>query len=105
MPTKIDPLVLTDAEELNRKHPTTFKIPSKAVRDNLQVGHYAKLCFDDKERMWVLVEKRIVTKAGIKYKGVLNNDPVVVRMKDGDEVHFEPRHVYSVLDGEGESIS
>jgi hypothetical protein len=112
MPTKVSNIILTDAEEQNKRHPDTFKILPRLTRDNLQPGQYAKLCFHPgpeaseirAERMWVLIRTRTPTNDGVKYVGELNNDPVAVPIKCGDTIHFGPQHVLQALDGEGDSL-
>ena len=80
---------LTDAEKRNRENPDTFQIPDKEERENLPVGAFAKLIFNDRERMWVRITEFTTT----DYEGVLDNEPVVVKMKIGDKVRFKAKHV------------
>ena len=84
---------LTDAVERNRLHPDTFYVPPEAERKNLKVGDFAKLGFEDRERMWVLVTGKI----GGLYVGTLANDPMSIDMKFGDKVEFEQHNIMDIL--------
>lgn len=96
-------VALVDAEARNRAHPDTFEIPPKKVREEIALGDYAKLIFDDRERMWVQVTKRFTIDEKVVYHGTLNNDPVSIPdLADGDEVVFEPKHVICVMEGHDE---
>ena len=81
----------------------TFGLPPDEERKNMKVGEYAKVSFQipqgfpgdpNVERMWVLIQK--VTAPG-EYEGILNNDPVIVPMQDGDEVKFKWNNVIGTL--------
>ena len=66
------------------------------MRKSLQPGDHAKLVFDQGEggeRMWV----RITSVNDGKYRGVLANNPVLVDLRLGRRVTFEPRHVVGAL--------
>ena len=67
-----------------------FYVPSETERDSLCRGDFAKLIFNDEERMWVLVTA--VLGRG-RYKGELRNHPVAVPLRYGDEISFESRHI------------
>lgn len=82
---------LTDAEEMHRLHPTTFHLPPLSERTTLRAGDLAQVCFGGEERMWVLIS---AVNPGPVYVGELNNIPIVMDMKLGQAVTFEPRHVY-----------
>jgi hypothetical protein len=84
---------LGNAEERSAQHPTTFHIPSREERTSLNIGEYAKLIFDDRERMWVCVTDIVAD----GYVGSLANDPVAVDMEHGDEVRFRPEHIADIL--------
>ena len=84
---------LTNAVERNRLHPDTFYVPPEDERRNLKVGDFAKLGFEDRERMWVLV----TGKEGDLYFGLLSNTPMSVDMKYGDKVEFEQHHIMDIL--------
>lgn len=84
---------LTDAEAMNRAHPQTFEIPPEEERRTLKINDLAKVCFANQERMWVQVTQ---VRPGPMYVGKLNNSPIVVDMKIGQRVEFEPRHVHQI---------
>lgn len=84
--------MLVDADARNEDCPDTFDLPS--IRDRLSPGDHAKLVFRPGERLWVLVEK--VYSDPVAYEGTLLDEPAVVRLKVGQHVRFEPRHVVDV---------
>ena len=86
---------LVDVVERAEKF-STFSIPPLEERATLAPGDYAKLVFDDAERMWVKVTR--VNDDG-SYRGVLDNDPVIVELKPGAKVTFSPQHVCAILRG------
>jgi hypothetical protein len=91
---------LDDGEERNRQDPTTFLIPPREARENLEPGQIVKLLFaitagggEQVERMWVVVNRR----DGTEYVGALDNQPTATdRMRPGMEVRFQPRHVIAI---------
>lgn len=93
-------MALVDAEQMHRSNPDTFEIPPKAERHSLNIGDSAKVCFDNKERMWVqVVAMRLPRRNKAeppRYAGKLDNIPIVVDMTVGQRVEFEPRHIYQI---------
>jgi hypothetical protein len=83
---------LINVEKRAKDNPKTFEIPDLLERQNLKMGHFAKLIFNDKERMWVKVTEVLEG----SYVGTLANEPVVVKMKFGDRVEFEPKHIADI---------
>jgi len=88
---------LADCVQRNKEHPETFHIPSVDEKSLLGKGDYVKLCFETKsggsERMWV----EITEIEGNSFKGVLDNNPVVVNeLTCGDELQFELKHIASI---------
>jgi len=90
---------LEDGEQLNKKNPRTFHIPSKVERDTLKTGDIVKLIFlfDDEgsmpERMWV----KIISKDENQYKGILDNDPYTTKtIKAGDDVIFGSENIIQI---------
>ena len=93
---------LVNTEALHAAHPDTFWIAARAVRADLQVGQYAKLCFEPAdgsgggERMWVLITA--VDENGY-YTGTLDNnpfDPEGLGVQADDTVSFGPEHIYDL---------
>lgn len=85
-------ITLLDGVALHAAHPATFHIPSQSEKAGVRVGDHVKIGFTDgmhTERMWVLVIDEGC--------GILDNDPVILSMKDGDAVRFEPRHLLAIL--------
>jgi hypothetical protein len=78
-----DGWTLASAEDRHAANPETFLIPSLEARASLRPGDAAKLLFEIEtwengqvvdrgiDRMWVIVKSR----AGDRYRGVLDNDP------------------------------
>lgn len=100
---------LIDCVKRNKVNPATFHIPNKEERQNLQIGDYAKLIFNDKERMWVQITKKVSSE---KYQGSLANDPYDkdkdIDLKFGDEIQFGIKHICDIMKQrvvENESIS
>jgi uncharacterized protein YegJ (DUF2314 family) len=83
---------LTDAVERNEAHPDTFEIPDTESRTSVPFGHYVKIGFDNRERMWV----KVTEKHGDLCVGTLANDPVAVNLNFGDRVEFTERNVMDI---------
>lgn len=85
-------ITLLDGVERNRMFPSTFEIPSDEAKMAVQPGDFVKIGFElgrQCERMWVEVKG-----AGF---GELNNDPVMMPMVCGEPVHYENRHILSII--------
>ena len=81
---------LVDAVQRSQSS-STFFIPSLDERMSLCRGDFAKLIFNNEERMWVKVTG---VEGGGRYVGELRNHPVVVdSVRYGDSIHFEARHI------------
>jgi hypothetical protein len=89
---------LIDAEVRAARYPKKFRLPPKAERHALVIGAFAKLIFDDRERMWVEVTNR---EHGGWYRGELRNDPYGLPGAYGDAVRFHARHVIEIESAEG----
>lgn len=86
---------LTNVEERARAHPQTFEIPLEIDRRTLKPGDWAKLIFNDAERMWVMVDKQYENGG---YRGLLRSDPLCVsNLRRGDVVMFQPHHVAGII--------
>lgn len=95
---------LADGETRNAEAPRSFFIPSRAERESLKPGDYAKLLFDvvdpepddpGAERMWVQV---LGTENG-RYVGALTNTPgAITTISVGGRVDFGPEHVIGTLE-------
>ena len=105
---------LLDGEQLSREAPQTFHIPELALRQNLQLGDFAKLTFEiavegekypSVERMWVVIRER--TPSG--YLGVLDNEPDCISENDRfwleAEVPFDHRHIIAVQGSDEASVA
>lgn len=86
--------ILVDVEKRARENPVTFRIPTVTDRKSLKKGDCAKLIFDDKERMWVVIDKRL---PGGSYQGHLDSTPITTPLERGDEIVFKPHHVASIM--------
>ena|ERR1700759_3759103 len=111
---KRDGWCLLDGEQLHREAPQTFHIPDLALRQNLQLGDFAKLIFEiaiegdeypSVERMWVVIRER--TPSG--YLGILDYQPDSISENDrfwlGTEVPFDHRHIIAVQGGDAASVA
>ena len=92
---------LVNVESMARKHPDTFKIADRSMRERHKKGDLVKLIWEEKgrgaggERMWVKVTE-VARNGSVRYEGELNNAPVVVSdLELGDKVKFGPQHVAS----------
>lgn len=84
---------LSNARSLGVLHPDTFEVPDPLELSSLEIGRFVKLCFNDKERMWV----KITEIDGESLKGTLANQPVVVlNLNHGDPIEFSLCHVYDI---------
>ena len=90
---------LASAESRAAEH-ASFKIPSRAEREGLRVGDFAKLIFIESveggplhgERMWVEIAR--VEGTHYRYRGLLRNTPVQIQDLDaGASIEFGPEHV------------
>jgi hypothetical protein len=82
--------VLTDVESRN---------PDMPSPGELREGDLVKLSFKTPkgsrvagESMWVVVKGR----SGKSYKGILNSYPVIMKLRFGAPIKFQPRHVIDV---------
>lgn len=94
---------LIDGVARNKAYPRTFEIPGEKERTSLTAGMFAKCGFESAagggERMWVIVKRRVGKGANLHYKGVLDNDPIVLtHIKLKDRVTFWPEHILSILE-------
>lgn len=90
---------LQNVEVQHRKHPDSFEIAPRRARAQLRPYDLAKVIllldppppFGPKaERLWVMVTR---VEADGRYVGKLDNEPVLVRAKLGDEIRFGPEHI------------
>jgi len=72
----------------------TFELPEDSVRRSLVEGCFAKLVFDEAERMWVKITK--VVSEGV-YEGELDNVPVCVDLECGAHIEFEWKHIIDFI--------
>jgi hypothetical protein len=80
---------------------TSFEIPSRRKRENLQPGDLVKLVFKDiGERLWVEVRERLVSRENLhtrmSYIGVIDSSPLHFSVRQNDEVIFGPEHVADI---------
>lgn len=98
---------LDDAEAIHNEFPTSFWLPPREARDNLQAQQLVKLIFriltaDEEgaeevnvERMWVIVKGRV----GDLYLGQLDNNPYCTDgIRSGMELCFLPHHVIAIYE-------
>lgn len=84
---------LVNAQEMAKKYPETFEAPTQEDLNLVNVGDFVKLCFNDRERMWVQVTYR----NGDKLKGTLANDPILIKdLKYGDLIDFKLENIYTL---------
>jgi hypothetical protein len=84
-----------DAVQKNKKHPDTFKIPSKENLDKMEEGFHVKVGHNG-ERFWAIVSS--IEESGTIF-GVVDNDLVNDQpFKYGDKIMFERRHILDIID-------
>lgn len=93
---------IDDGESYHRAAPETFIIPSRTEREHCRPGDNVKLIFQLMcpqpgmpmgERMWV----EVVENNNGHYRGLLNNEPVVVQgIELFDPVEFEAHHIIDI---------
>lgn len=104
---------LLDGEEINRRHPDTFEIPSLEQRMNIPDNFWVKLGFvpskedHDRckaatnscvtlERMWVQVVGR-ESEQGTYYATLGNQPAVCSGVSIGDSIQFEAKNVLDIV--------
>ena len=85
---------LVNAQEMQKIYPGKFEAPSQEDLSKLKTGDFVKLCFEDKERMWV----KILLVSDDTITGILDSNPTMVNLKAGDKVKFKREHVYEIGD-------
>lgn len=65
-------------------------------RSNLWRNDLAKVIFIKGERLWVKITNRDLKDTELPYTGVIDNDPIVIRMRRGDEIKFGPQHICDI---------
>ncbi|MDC0525421.1 hypothetical protein OAO87_00385 [bacterium] len=90
---------LTDAQEMQRLHTDTFEAPDADELKSIAPGDGVKICVDDCERFWTVVQS--VTEHVIVAR--VDNHLTLIDWEVGKKLAFETRHVYVVVKrGEGE---
>jgi hypothetical protein len=85
-----------DAQEMARKHPTSFEAPPDAVLDGINTGSHVKVCMGS-ERFWV----EVTEVDGDTLKARIDNNLLFTHehgLQCNDLVEFEKRHVYQEYD-------
>jgi len=83
-----------NAQNMKKKHPTTFKAPPARALAKVDTGDLVKICTSG-ERFWVVVTRR----EGGCIWGKVNNDLIMTEkhgLKLGSIVRFKPHHIYSI---------
>jgi hypothetical protein len=93
---------LIDAEKMHTESPARFDLVPRELRHGLDVGDCAKVCIQQRERVWLDVVARLEDGGRVYYLGTMQADAVTVSppLAAGDVVRFQPRHVYDVDRGE-----
>lgn len=80
-----------DAQEMAKRHPNSFKAPSKEKLDSLKYGDLVKVCHNE-ERFWTII-KSITDN---KITAIVDNDLICNQpFKCGDEIQFMKCHIFS----------
>lgn len=88
---------LRDVERAARENPGTYSLPSIEDRRTLIRGELAEVDFGQ-ERMWVRVSTRtvVVNTGRTRYVGHLENNPIILNLKQGDEICFGPQNICDI---------
>jgi len=89
--------VFVDAQEMHKKHPATFEVPSFEALSQIKMNDSVKVCAD-KERFWVTV----ITVDDHSIEGIVDNDLICTDehgLRCGDKVVLSRNNVYSILKG------
>lgn len=84
-----------NAQEMHKKHPSTFEVPSEEEINNLFLGDYCKICAG-REQFWV----KIIEFDKNEIVGIVNNDLVFTDehgLRCEDKVKFSPENIYDIL--------
>lgn len=91
---------ITNAQEMARKHPDTFKAPVLAELDAIKPGNFVKICVVENnkggERFWV----KVVERDHVNVTGIVDN--VLVDIKSfqlGDKIEVKLTDIYSIMEG------
>lgn len=84
---------LCNVELRHAAHPETFGIPSRAERESIPRGDFAKVILDD-ERFWVEVTER---HPDGRYTGTVANELVCCDLPYGSPLDFGPEHVADIM--------
>lgn len=81
-----------NAQEMAKKHPDSFEVPSQLEIDCLKIGDYVKVCVD-KERFWNEVID--ITPNWIYAK--VANELIHVDLRQGNIIRFQNKHIYDII--------
>ena len=82
-----------DAQKRAKEYPETFHVPSGKELDSITQGDIVKVCWNDKERFWVIVEEV----NGDLVSGVVDNHLIEAPYNAGDEIEFCTKNIYSIF--------
>jgi hypothetical protein len=79
---KIKKLDFVNAKEMSLLHPDTFEYPEEDVK-NLKKGDIVKVCAENKERFWTVIES-------------IKGDKIIAVVDSGDLIEFTKENIYQV---------
>lgn len=82
---------LINAQDMHKKHPDTFEIPTPDELNSLKKGDMIKVA-NRWERFWVMIEKR----DGDKIIARVSNFLIASPLKIQDAIEFKTKHIYSI---------
>lgn len=81
-----------NAQEMAKKHPDTFEVPSLEELNNIKKGDTVKVC-ENGERFWV----NITHIEGDSIKGIVDNNLVCYHSFNfRDTIDFKKENIYSI---------
>lgn len=92
MKVKIKQISLINGQEMHRKYPNTFEVPTfndlklLAPKDCVKIGTIG-------ERFWV----NVVSVTGTTITGTLANNPITIPLQYGDKIKFKKLNVLGIV--------
>lgn len=90
---------IINAQEMARKHPTTFEVPSLDDLDAIKPDDFVKICVVENnkggERFWI----KVLERDHVSVTGTVDN--VLVDIKSfhiGDEIKVKLTDIYSIME-------
>lgn len=87
--------LFVDAQEMHKKYPETFFVPTHGDLDTIKIGDYIKVCIKQ-ERFWASVTEIDGNTIKAIVANELVNSPEHL-LRYGNFIEVEKRHIYDIL--------